>query len=164
MEDVKQNKNKLEFSIVYSYFLKEFISRFYTQLNILITGSILIVTLCLISGLTTIFFKSFLLILLFVNFLLEPNVKSYKAINLAKEYLNLCNKDLDTKQEFEKLQARDSIEINCFTYPAYIATLNFLGYTTDELRKFTLLEKLSMIFIIERLRVKILVVLSIVKG
>lgn len=151
MEGVKQNKDKLEFSIVYSYFLKEFIYRFYIQLDILLTSSILIVTLCLIAGLTTIFFESLLLVLLFVNFLLELNVKAYKANNLAREYLNLYNKDLDTKQEFEKLQARDSNEIDCFTYPAYIATLNFLGYTKDEVRKLTLLEKLGMIFIIERL-------------
>lgn len=151
MEDVKQSNDELEFSIVYSYFLEKYIYKFYLHLDMLITISIFILTICLIAGLTTIFFESLLLVLLFVNSLLEPKLKAYKANNLSREYLNLYNKDFDTRQEFEKLLARDSDEIDCFTYPAHIATLNFLGYTKDEVRKLTLLEKLGMIFIIERL-------------
>ena len=148
MEDNKLNTEDIKFTVMYSYFYEKYMFKFYSHLNIILFFGMIITTLSLMVGLNRLLFGSFLIILLFIQILLQADIKAQKAKGLYKEYLSLFfteNIDID---QFRKLQLNDSEEIDCFSHPAYIATLKSLG-CDEETRNLTLIERLAMIFIAE---------------
>ena len=160
IETRKQNEQALKFELVYSYYFEKFMNKFYSRLDKLILFILMVLAIITITGTSNIvIIGSVSAILIFVLIVSQAGARAQATKTIYQEYLklyqNFDNVDIDTiKRRFRAIQEKDNEEINCLAYPAYAATVEHLGMTTDygykELpRGLSTLEKLYVLFIDE---------------
>lgn len=160
IETRKQNEQALKFELVYSYYFEKFMNKFYSRLDKLILFILMVLAIITITGTSNVvIIGSISAILIFVLIASQAGARAQATKTICQEYLklyqNFDNVDIDTiKRRLRAIQEKDNEEINCLAYPAYVATVEHLGMTTNygykELpRGLNTLEKLYVLFIDE---------------